>query len=67
MKLNNPGYVSLNLYDILGNKISELISSDQSAGKYSFVFDAGSLVSGVYTYVLNFEGRYESKKLMLIK
>ena len=66
-EIRNSGYVSLVLYDILGNKISELISSDQSAGKYSFVFDASSLVSGVYTYVLNFEGRYESKKLMLIK
>ena len=66
-EIRNSGYVSLVLYDILGNKISELISSDQSAGKYSFVFDASSLVSGVYTYVLSFDGRYESKKLMLIK
>jgi len=66
-EIKNSGYVSLVLYDILGNKISELISSDQSAGKYSFVFDASSLVSGVYTYVLSFDGRYESKKLMLIK
>jgi peptidoglycan/xylan/chitin deacetylase (PgdA/CDA1 family) len=66
-EIRNSGYVSLVLYDILGNKISELISSDQSAGKYSYIFDASSLVSGVYTYVLSFEGRYESKKLMLIK
>ena len=66
-EIRNSGYVSLVLYDILGNKISELISSDQSAGKYSFVLDASSLVSGVYTYVLSFDGRYESKKLMLIK
>jgi peptidoglycan/xylan/chitin deacetylase (PgdA/CDA1 family) len=66
-EINNPGYVSLNLYDILGNKISELIASEKSAGKHSFVINVGSLVSGVYTYVLNFNGRYESKKLMLIK
>jgi len=66
-EIQNAGYVSLILYDILGNKISELISSEKPAGNHSFVFDAGSLVSGVYTYVLNFDGRYESKKLMLIK
>jgi hypothetical protein len=66
-EIKNSGYVSLNLYDILGNKISELIASEKSAGKHSFVFDASSLVSGVYTYVLKFDGRFESKKLMLIK
>ncbi|MCK7522821.1 MAG: T9SS type A sorting domain-containing protein [Ignavibacteriales bacterium] len=43
-EINNPGYVSLNLYDILGNKISELIASEKSAGKHSFVLNAGSLV-----------------------
>jgi peptidoglycan/xylan/chitin deacetylase (PgdA/CDA1 family) len=66
-ELLNSGYVSLNLYDILGNKISELIAGEKSAGKHSVLFDAGSLSSGVYTYVLNIGGKYQSKKLMLIK
>ncbi len=66
-ELKNSGFVSLILYDILGNKISELVSEEKSAGKHSFLFDASSLVSGVYTYVLNIEDRYLSKKLMLIK
>jgi hypothetical protein len=66
-EMKNSGYVSLNLYDILGNKISELIAGEKSAGKHSVLFDAGSLPSGVYTYVLNIGGKYQSKKLMLIK
>jgi hypothetical protein len=66
-ELKNSGFVSLILYDILGNKISELVSDEKSAGKHSFLFDASSLVSGVYTYVLNIGDRYHSKKLMLIK
>lgn len=66
-EIQNAGYVSLTIYDILGKKISELIASEKSAGKHSFVFDASSLASGVYTYVLNIEGKYQSKKLMLIK
>ncbi|HSW54596.1 MAG TPA: polysaccharide deacetylase family protein [Ignavibacteriaceae bacterium] len=66
-EIKNSGYVSLNLYDILGNKISELFAGEKSAGKHSVLFDAGYLPSGVYTYVLNIGGKYQSKKLMLIK
>lgn len=66
-ELLNSGYVSLNLYDILGNKISELIAGEKPAGKHNILFDAGYLPSGVYTYVLNIGDKFQSKKLMLIK
>jgi len=66
-ELLNSGYVSLNLYDILGNKISELVAGEKPAGKHNILFDAGSLPSGVYTYVLNIGDKIQSKKLMLIK
>jgi hypothetical protein len=66
-ELLNSGYVSLNLYDILGNKIIELIAGEKPAGKHNILFDAGYLPSGVYTYVLNIGDKFQSKKLMLIK
>jgi hypothetical protein len=66
-ELLNSGYVSLNLYDILGNKIGELIAGEKPAGKHNILFDAGYLPSGVYTYVLNIGDKFQSKKLMLIK
>lgn len=66
-EMKHSGFVSLNLYDILGNKIIELISGEKSAGTHSVLFDAGYLPSGLYTYVSIFEGKYQSKKLLLIK
>lgn len=66
-EMNQSGFVSLNLYDILGSKISELIAEEKQAGRHEIIFDAASLPSGVYTYVLNIGGSFQSKKLMLIK
>ena len=66
-EIKSSGYLSLNVYDVLGNKISELVGEEKPAGKYILNFDAGALASGVYTYVLNFDGKYISKKMMLIK
>jgi hypothetical protein len=66
-EIKSSGYLSLNVYDVLGNKISELVAEEKSVGKYGLNFDAGALASGVYTYVLNFDGKYISKKMMLIK
>lgn len=66
-EMNQSGFVSLNLYDILGSKISELIAEYKQAGSHGIIFNAASLPSGVYTYVLNIGGSFQSKKLMLIK
>ncbi|NWG27448.1 MAG: polysaccharide deacetylase family protein [Ignavibacteriaceae bacterium] len=66
-EMKRSGFVLLNLYDILGNKISELIAEEKPAGKHNILFDAASLPSGVYTYVMNIGDSFQSKKLMLIK
>lgn len=61
------GFVSLKVYDLLGNEIAALVNEEKTAGSYSVNFDASNLSSGVYFYKL-FAGNYfEVKKMNLMK
>jgi hypothetical protein len=42
--------VTIKLYDILGNKVSTLVSEYKKAGYYSVEFNASNLPSGIYFY-----------------
>jgi parallel beta-helix repeat protein len=59
--------VSLIIYDILGRKVKELLSTKQPAGKYEVQFDASNLASGIYIYQLIAEKFISSKKMILLK
>ncbi len=63
--------VKLSLYNIIGEKVAELINDEISAGYYSINFDANSvgngLVSGVYFYRLVANDFVETKKFILLK
>lgn len=61
------GNVKLIVYDILGNKIKELVNEVKSSGEYSVSFDGGNLSSGVYFYTLFSDSRTESRKMVLTK
>jgi len=69
------GLITLEIYDILGRKISTLVNEHRQAGSYEQVFDASSLSSGVYVYKLqagdpsSSSGQrfISSKKLILLK
>jgi parallel beta-helix repeat protein len=60
-------YVSLKVYDILGNEISVLEEGIQQAGKHEVTFNGANLSSGVYFAVLKTEGFTDSKKFVLLK
>ena len=65
--LPKDGVVQLEVFDIIGRKITTLVNTHQSAGRYEVNFDAGKLASGVYIYKLQ-SGQYiSSKKMMLLK
>ena len=61
-------FVSLTLYDVLGNKIETLVQREQSAGEHYVNFSAQNVLSsGVYFYRLD-AGKYSAyKKLMILK
>jgi tetratricopeptide (TPR) repeat protein len=61
------GLITLDIYDILGRRITTLVSEFRSAGSYEQVFNASSLASGVYVYKLQAGDYVNSKKMILIK
>jgi hypothetical protein len=60
-------YVSLKVYDILGNEVADLLSNTFEAGSHSINFNAGKLASGIYFYQLITSGYSETKKMNLLK
>ncbi len=61
------GNVTLEVYDILGRKVSTLINKQMQAGNYAIDFKATNLSSGVYFYRLKQGNRINIKKMMLLK
>ncbi|MEX0721980.1 MAG: T9SS type A sorting domain-containing protein [Balneolaceae bacterium] len=60
--------VSLEVFDMLGQKVATLVEGRQSAGQQSVNFDASALSSGVYIYRLSAgNGQQITKKMLLIK
>ncbi len=64
-----PGqyFVSLKVYDILGNEVATLVNEKKSAGKYNVDFNASALPSGVYFYKLQAGSFVQTKKMILLK
>ena len=61
------GFVSLKVYNILGQEVSTIFSGNQKAGSYTATFDGTKLASGVYFYKLQSTNQVLAKKLMLLK
>lgn len=60
-------FVSLKVYDVLGNEIKILVNENKSPGTYSFEFDGSNLPSGIYYYKLSAGEFSEVKKMTLLK
>ena len=71
-QISENSFITLKVYDILGNEISTLVAEEKFSGRYQITFDGSSLSSGVYFYVLtavaeNGQRLREGKKMLLIK
>ena len=60
-------FVSLKIYDVLGNEIKTLVNEIKSPGVYDMVFDGSNLSSGIYFYKLTAGKFSEVKKMSLLK
>lgn len=60
-------FVSLEVFNILGNKISTLINEEKPAGKHSIKFNPQSAASGVYFYVLRTSSKNIIRKMELLR
>ncbi|MBU0475963.1 MAG: T9SS type A sorting domain-containing protein [Bacteroidetes bacterium] len=59
--------VDISVFNILGQKVKNLVNSRHSAGVYNVKFEASNLSSGVYIYQIKADNILISKKMMLVK
>ena len=65
--LKDAGYVSLKVFNMLGQEIAELVNENQSEGYHSVEFNAFDIPSGIYIYQIK-AGEFSGiKKMMLVK
>ena len=60
-------FVSLKVYDVLGNEIATLVDEEKTAGKYEVSFNSTELPSGVYIYQLNSGNYIQTRKMVILK
>ena len=60
-------FVTLKVFNLLGEEIKTLVNSEQSAGVYEAAFDATNLSSGVYFYTLQTKNFTLTMKMILIR
>lgn len=65
--LAKSGYMSLKVYNSMGQEVKTLTSGVLNAGSYTVNFDGTGLSSGIYFYKLQSEGFTSVKKMMLVK
>jgi hypothetical protein len=59
--------VTLTIYNTLGQRVAELVNSKMEAGKYSYVWNASDVATGLYIYELRTDKFVSVKKMMLLK
>ncbi|OQY69942.1 MAG: hypothetical protein B6D44_16740 [Ignavibacteriales bacterium UTCHB2] len=68
---NEVGFVTLKVYDILGNEVATLVNEEKPVGTYEVEFNSASsnkhLASGVYFYQLKADNFLETKKMVLLR
>ncbi len=66
--LPQQGLVKLNVYNILGERVAQIINTELTAGTHEVVFNGQNLASGVYFYSINVQDKFfEVKKMLLLK
>lgn len=65
--LTTPGYVTLDVFNVLGEQVATLVDSHRPAGTHNVNFNAGHLTSGVYFYRLTAGEQTLTRKMVLAK
>ena len=65
--ISDLGFVSLKVYDALGQEVRTLANEIRSPGNYNVEFDGSDLPSGIYFYKLEAGDFVETKRMILLK
>jgi photosystem II stability/assembly factor-like uncharacterized protein len=67
-RISNSEFVTLEIYNTLGQKVATPVSGWYTAGRHQVSWDATALASGVYYYRMSTEAGFtKTKKLLLLK
>ena len=61
------GVVTIELFDVLGQKIKTILNKFQKANRYEVKYNASTLSSGIYIYRMRVNDFITSKKMVLLK
>jgi hypothetical protein len=69
---NRERFVTLKVYDVLGNEIATLVDEYKPAGTYEIEFSVShesfrAITSGIYFYQFKAGNYIQSKKMLLLK
>ena len=59
-------FVTLKIYDVLGNEIVNLVNEEKSTGNYEIELNGNELPSGIYFYKIQAGSFVETKKMVLL-
>ncbi|MBM2840638.1 MAG: hypothetical protein HW412_1166 [Bacteroidetes bacterium] len=65
--LPQTSFVTLTVYNTLGQQVAQLVSEQQQAGYHEAVFRGDQLASGVYFYRIQAGDFVQTKKLLLLR
>jgi len=65
--LQEDGWTTIKIFDVLGREIATLLDEQKSAGSYTVNFNASNLSSGIYFYSIITKDFYDIKKMILSK
>ena len=65
--LPNSGYVQLSIFNIIGNKIANLVDQFKPAGSHTVSWDGSAYTSGEYLCQIKTGGYTQTKKMLLVK
>ena len=67
IELKEKAFVSLDVFNSLGQQVAVLMNNQMSEGSYKVPFNGSSLSTGVYLYRLQANGVTIAKKMILVK
>jgi len=66
-RIPKSGFVTLKVYNVLGQDVMTLVNQQQTAGSYKVDFNASNLASGIYLYRVESGNVSLTKKMVLLK
>jgi BNR repeat protein/type IX secretion system substrate protein len=67
LDIAKSGKVLLNIFDVLGKPVAQIINENLMPGTYKVKWDASRFSSGIYYYTLETGGYRNTKKMVLVK